>query len=351
MAGPSPRKQAAAAAQAAVPTKRSINRQYGTEIGDVENFTTALAHLLQQGPSAQGAYNTAIQGQQGIDAAAQHALGVTGTPYAAGSQAALGGMGASALSALNARGAAAGAYGATLPHVAAARGTLGVQSLETARGEAIKQRNESYSQAFQQALQQARQNAEAMREFNVNTGLQRRQMSIQQRQFAAGQAYQYAALRQNQNQFQQSQSQQFAEYQMGLRAKLASGSAPGLARFTPNEIAGLQKRGNDYVQNTAVIHGLPITTTIRNLMAQGIPRSIAVYEAQEGYATMTAPTQAEFGKGTANYNGLGYQQALRAYHTALGSFRKWVNQRQFSKQLKSQGLGPGNQRTKEGRPS
>jgi hypothetical protein len=86
MAAPSPRKQAAAAAQAAVPTKRSINRQYGTEIGDVENFTTALAHLLQQGPSAQGAYNTAIQGQQGIDAAAQHALGVTGTPYAAGSR-------------------------------------------------------------------------------------------------------------------------------------------------------------------------------------------------------------------------------------------------------------------------
>jgi hypothetical protein len=89
-------------------------------------------------------------------------------------------------------------------------------------------------------------------------------------------------------------------------------------------------------------------------MAQGIPRSIAVYEAQEGYATMTAPTQAEFGKGTANYNGLGYQQALRAYHTALGSFRKWVNQRQYRKtisQQKGQGTNPGNQRTKEGRPS
>jgi hypothetical protein len=209
-------------------------------------------------------------------------------------------------------------------------------------------------------LQQARQNAEAMREFNVNTGLQKRQMSIQQRQFAAGQAYQYAALRQNQNQFQQSQAQAWQEHLMSLRASLQNGSAPGLARFTPNEIAGLQKRGNDYVQNTAVIHGLPIQTTIRNLMAQGIPRSIAVYEAQEGYATMTAPTQAEFGKGTVNkdgtsaYNGLGYQQALRAYHVALGSFRKWVNQRQYRRtisQQKGQGTNPGNQRTKEGRPS
>jgi Skp family chaperone for outer membrane proteins len=357
---PTPRKEAAAAAQAAVPTKGSINRQYGQSISDVEGFTTALAHLLQQGPSAQGAYQSAIQGQQGIDAAAQHALGATGTPYAAGSQAAAAGLGTSALSALNARGAAAGAYGATLPHVAAARGTLGVQSLETARNQALQQRSESYSQAFQQALQQARQNAEAMREFNVNTGIQKQQMSIQQRQFAAGQAYQYAALRQNQNQFQQSQAQAWQEHLMSLRASLQNGSAPGLARFTPNEIAGLQKRGNDYVQNTAVIHGLPIQTTIRNLMAQGIPRSIAVYEAQEGYATMTAPTQAEFGKGTVNkngtsaYNGLGYQQALRAYHVALGSFRKWVNQRQYRRtisQQKGQGTNPGNQRTKEGRPS
>jgi hypothetical protein len=308
---PTPRKEAAAAAQAAVPTKGSINRQYGQSISDVEGFTTALAHLLQQGPSAQGAYQSAIQGQQGIDAAAQHALGVTGTPYAAGSQAAAAGLGTSALSALNARGAAAGAYGATLPHVAAARGTLGVQSLETARNQALQQRSESYSQAFQQALQQARQNAEAMREFNVNTGIQKQQMSIQQRQFAAGQAYQYAALRQNQNQFQQSQAQAWQEHLMSLRASLQNGSAPGLARFTPNE-------------------------------------------AQEGYATMTAPTQAEFGKGTANYNGLGYQQALRAYHTALGSFRKWVNQRQYRKtisQQKGQGTNPGNQRTQEGRPS
>jgi hypothetical protein len=354
---PTPRNQAAAAAQAAVPTKRSINQQYGQSISDVEGFTTALAHLLQNGPSAQGAYNTAIQGQQGIDAAAQHALGVTGTPYAAGSQAAAAGLGTSALSALNARGAAAGAYGAALPHVAAARGTLGVQSLETAKNQAIQQRNESYSQAFQQALQQARQNAEAMREFNVNSGLQNRQLNAQIQQNRADNQYRYQALAQNQNQFNRSQALSFQEFQAKLRASLQSGSASGVAGYTPSEISGLQKRGSDYVQNTAVIHGLPIQTTIKNLMAQGIPRTIAVYEAQEGYATMTAPTQAEFGKGTVDkngnpaYNGLGYQQALRAYHTALGSFRKWVNQRQFNKQIKSQGLGPGNQRTKEGRPS
>jgi hypothetical protein len=199
-----------------------------------------------------------------------------------------------------------------------------------------------------------------MREFNVNTGLQKRQMSLQQRQFNATQAYNYASLRQNAQQFRATQTQNWIMHMQDLRSKINSGSAPGLAGYTPSEISGLQKRGNAYVQNTAVIHGVPIQTAIRNLMAQGIPRSIAVYEAQEGYATMTAPTQAEFGKGTVNkdgtsaYNGLGYQQALRAYHTALGSFRKWVNQRQYRRTLgqqKGQGTNPGNQRTKEGRPS
>jgi hypothetical protein len=352
-----PKQQAAAAAQAAVPTKGSINRQYGTEIGDVEGFTTALAHLLQTGPSAQGAYQSALGAQQGIDAAAQHALGVSGTPYAAGSQAAAAGLGTSALSALNARGAAAGAYGATLPHVAAARGTLGVQSLLTAKNQAMQTRNESYAQAFQQALQQARQNAEAMREFNVNSRLQNRQLNAQIQQNRADNQYRYAALQQNQNQFNRSQALSFQEFQARLRASLQSGSGSGLSGYTPNEISSLQRRGSDYVQNTATLHGVPIQTAIRNLMAQGIPRTIAIYEANEGYANMTAPTQDTFRgvksvrqpdgtyKNVRTYNGLGYQQALAAYHTALGSFRQWLARRRYRQNVlptqRSQGTAPG----------
>lgn len=168
-----PKEQAAQAAQAAVPTKGSINRQYGQSISDVEGFTTALARLLGGMPSAQGAYNTAISQQQGIDSAAQAALRATGTPYAAGSGAAVAGLGTSALSNLNARGAAAGAYAATLPHVAAARGTLGVQSLETARQNALQTRNEDYRQAYLSALAQARQNAVQQRQFEQSFGLQK----------------------------------------------------------------------------------------------------------------------------------------------------------------------------------
>jgi hypothetical protein len=115
-----------------------------------------------------------------------------------------------------------------LPHVAAARGTLGVQSLETARNQALQQRSESYSQAFQQALQQARQNAEAMREFNVNTGLTRRQMSIQQRQFAAQQASSAASLAEQQREFNITNAYNYAA--LGARSSGSSSVGGGVAK-------------------------------------------------------------------------------------------------------------------------
>lgn len=358
MAKQTPAQQAAAAAYAATPTPGSINRQYQQSENNVMGFGTALAQLLHSMPGAGAGYADAIQRQSGIDSAAQNALAATGTPYAAGSGAAVAGMGSSALSALNANAAAANSYSAKQPGIAAGRAQYGVQSLETGRQNALQQRGDEYRQAYTSALAQARQQAEAIREFNQNMGLQNRQLNAQIAQNQADTRYRYAALAQNQNQFRSSQAQQFQEYMLGLRQKVASGSAPGLQGFTPNEIASLQRRGSDYIQNTAVIHGLRIQTAIRNLMAQGIPRSIAIYEAQEGYATMTAPRQAEFkgtdSQGNRTYNGLGYQQALQAYHAALGSFRKWVNQRQYQRTLsqqKGQGTNPGNRRTQEGRSS
>jgi hypothetical protein len=214
-------------------------------------------------------------------------------------------MGASALSALNARGAAAGAYGATLPHVAAARGTLGVQSLQTARNQAIQQRNESYSQAFQQALQQARQNAEAMREFNVNTGLQRRQMSIQQRQFAAGEsrrefnitnAYNYAALGARSSGSSSvgggvakalGLSQNELDTHVSAAIKLLQGEAPGtktVAVYGPVDPATGKRYITGYttkkIQGSgsigAIQAGVPFEKAVQTLIGQGIRPQIAV---------------------------------------------------------------------------
>src|SRR5437660_1422736 len=126
MTGTSPKAQAAAAAYGSVPTRGSITRQYGTQIGNAESFTKALVGLLQQGPSVGAAYNGAVANQGVVDnAAAQRIAAITGqAPQTLGSQAAVGAMGASAMSHLLANQGAARAYGAQLPTIAASRGQL-----------------------------------------------------------------------------------------------------------------------------------------------------------------------------------------------------------------------------------
>jgi len=356
-------RQAQAAAGAAVPTRQSIMHQYGQSIGDVSGFTRALMGLLNQGPAVGAGYTPAIAAQQGVtNAAAQRIAAVTGqTPTAAGSAAAVGGLGDSATSHLIANQASARAYGAQLPHVAAARGALAQTGLINARNQALTQRQQDYRSALTQALDQARQNALSLSVATGNFQNQRAQLAEQQRQFNANQAYRYTALQENAKQFQQSQALQFQEFQSRLRASMTGkgGGGGGLAGFTPNEISSLRNRAYGYANDTAVVHGVPIGTAIRNLQAQGIPHAIAVYEASQAYSSMTKPGKGEFQtvksvrqsdgsyKNVTMFNKLGYQQALRAYQASLRSFIHWVNQRQW----RSQGLSPGNQRTREGRPS
>jgi chromosome segregation and condensation protein ScpB len=334
-------RQATQAAGAAVPTVGSVNRQYNQSEGDVEGFTKALARILQTGPSPGAGYTSAISQQQGIDSAAANQLAGIGGPFAAGSAAAVGGLGRSALSSLAAQGAAASSYGAKMPGVAAARGQFGVQSLENARHSALQTRQEDYRSAYLQALQQARSNIfnqkMALRQF----GLSKQQLAFSESQAAQNNAYRYAALAQNQNQFKSSQAQQFQEYLANLRGKVSSGSAGGLAGFTPSEISQLQKRGAA-AADTQVLHGVPLAVAIRNLQAQGVPRSIALAEVQNSYAQATRPTKDEFtskaGTPQATFNQAGYQAALRAYTTVVKSLQSWVNLRKW-RQAQSYGAG------------
>lgn len=372
MTGSSPRSQAQAAAYGSVPTRGSITRQYGTQIGNAENFTKALIGLLQQGPQVGSAYNSAIASQGTVNnAAAQRIAAITGqAPQTLGSQAAVGGMGDSSMGALLARQGAAKAYGAKLPAVAASQGQLARHTLVTAENQALQARQDAYRQSYVSALAQARQNKFSQNLALQQLGLQKQQFQESKRQFNAGQAYRYAALNENRNQFSQSQALQYQEFQQKLKSDLQSGSGAGgkggLAGLTRNEISGLQSKAYGYVNDTATLHGVPIQVAIRNLQAQGIPRAIAVYTAAEAYGNMTAPAQADFKgvksvrqpdgtyKNVSTYNGLGYQQALRAYHSSLGSFRQWVRQKQWNKLLgtnRGQGLNPKQRRTQEGRPS
>src|SRR5213078_454772 len=85
------RKQAQALAQAAVPTRRSIEQPFNQGIGDTTAFTTALMHLL--GTSQPGAgYDQAVGQQTAVSQAAAARLAALGGQYGAGSAAAVGGL-------------------------------------------------------------------------------------------------------------------------------------------------------------------------------------------------------------------------------------------------------------------
>jgi hypothetical protein len=74
----------------------------------------------------------------------------------AGSAAAVGGMGDSALGSLNAKRGAAIQYQRLLPGIAAARGELANSSLLSQQHTALQQRDQQFHSAYMQALQQLR---------------------------------------------------------------------------------------------------------------------------------------------------------------------------------------------------
>lgn len=224
--------QAAAAAGAAVPTRGSIMQQYGQGLQDTSAFTRALISLLRSGPNAGAGYMQAEQAQNAIDSAAANRLAALGSPYSAGSAAALQGMGNSALSGLLSRGAAASAYGAKMPGVAAARGALAQQGLITARNQALTQRNQAYTQAYQQARQQALQNALAYSTALGNYNLNNQKLAQQQAQFQA-------QLGEQAREFNLSNAYRYASLAASARTDTGSGATIAKALgLTQNEFMG-----------------------------------------------------------------------------------------------------------------
>lgn len=319
-------KQAANLASGAVPTRGSIRRQYALPLQSNRGFTEALIHLLQQGGGGvSSGFDSAIASQQGIDQAAAQRLAALGGPYGAGSAAAVGGMGGSALSSLVAQGAAAKNYASQIPAVAASRGQQMNAQLLQQRNQAITQRNEDYRSALQQALQTVQQNALAMsslrssnKNANLDRALQAQSMAQSQSQFEAQQAEQM-------REFNIDHSPAFLKFQAGLQQQVSAaangsgGSGNPLSQYTPGQIAGFQKDAQASI--TAGIHqGVPIQSAIRSLITAGTPKQIAVWEASRIYqdAATSKPDKANFSSPKT------YQRVFSAWSQANRSYRAWV---------------------------
>lgn len=291
--------QAAGYASAAVPTLGSINKQYGQSIGDAQNFAEALVRLLQQGAGADP-YSGAVASQTAANQAAVQRLQALGGPYGAGAAAAVGGAGDSILGALNSRRAAAQTYLKALPGIAAAKGEQSALALRNARGQAITQRNQQYSQAFQQSLQQLRSQQIQQSQFAQNLGLQRSQMAQQASQFAS------------------SQAQQWREFTMGLAARSAASS--GGTSGSTNAPSGWQAilSGNtSALANASGLTNNEVSGQIKN--ANGIlspaaqMKSVAVYGTDaNGNKIITGYRQVPSGADTRNFfqRGTSFGQAL-----------------------------------------
>lgn len=329
------RRQAAALAQASVPTRRSITQPYNQSIGDTTAFTTALMHLLGQSTPGAG-YDAAIAQQQGIGQAAAARLQSLGGAYGAGSAAAVGGLGDSALSSLVARGAAAKSYGASLPAVAGARGQLFQQGLIKDRQAALQNRGDALRSAFTQALDTVQQQALARSTALASIQQNNRAFRENQRQFNLNFGFQQQQAAQQQANFAYEHSPQWLAMQAQIQAAASGTGGGALSQYTPGQIAGFQKSGYSYANDTATLHGVPINQAIRNMIAQGIPRQIAVAEAANAYKSMTKPTLADVG---GDKNAL--KAATAAYNRALQSFKMWNFKRWLKKQPKYVKTPPG----------
>lgn len=312
--------EALALARSAVPTRRSITRQYGRQIQSTQGFTEALAHLLGQANPGAG-YDTALSQQQGVDAAAQQRLAALGGQYGAGSAAAVGGIGDSALSSLIARGAAAKNYAAQLPQVAAARGQLYRSGLVKDENAALQQRAEDLRSSYAQAIQQVQQNALARSVAAANITNQRGQLALQS-----------AALNERAGEFAQTQAERQREFAVehnpaylkfvaGLQNQTSgtgpNGQAPIWERYglTANEWQG--KQSDTYSNSVeAAKRNIPFQTVIQTAIARGIPPPIAILTASRVYA---------------GYKGA---PAGSSGAAAFQSYQRWVGSREWRRYLR-----------------
>lgn len=317
---PSPKqiqKTALALARASLPTKRSINRDYGRSISDVNGFTAALlANLKGAEGQIGGGYDASIADQNTVDAAARARLQALGGEYGAGSAAAVGGIGDSAASRLIANRAAATSYGAQLPAVAGARGQLLQSGLVQQRGDALKNRADQLRQAYTQAYQQVSDSAlsravaganirnqaaqldlsraslqERAREFNANFGLQQQQFlaSLQGSSSRAGVSGIAKQLGLTPNEIHGI---------LGDAATILNGTAPDTARVP---VYGMRPDPNDPTKKIRVIIGynqkpvggsgspsavaanVPFETAVQQLIQQNIQRPLALVAAARAY--------------------------------------------------------------------
>lgn len=320
-------RQALALARAAVPTKRSIQRPYQQALGDTTSFTAALIHLLGQSQPGAG-YDAAITQQQGIDQAAAARLQALGGAYGAGSAAAVGGLGDSALSSLVARGAAAKSYGAQLPAVAGARGQLFQQGLIHDQQTALQNRADALRSAFTQSLDQVQQQALARSTALASIRQNNRAFGEQQREFNANQAFQQAQFGEQKREFNFEHSPQWLGMQAQISAAASgdSSAAGPLAQYTPGQISGFQKQAVTALgadgSGLVAAGGQTPGRVVRNLIAAGIPRQIAVAEAVNAFRNLQPPPIAA--KKTHPDQ---YQAALRAYQKVSRAFRIWIANR------------------------
>jgi hypothetical protein len=285
----------------------SINRQYGQAAQDTTGFTKAVVSLLAAQAGKADPYGSAVSSQTAADNAAVarlQALGLGG----AGAAAAVGGMGDSALGSLNASRGATGAYLSKMPGVAAATGQAGLRAIQSAKSDAIQQRQETYRSALVQAEQQLQQFA-----------LSKAQLNQSDRQFAATQAYQYAALRQNANQFSASQKQDFVKFMMEQKRLLSEAGAT-----SPAAQQALRQEGVAATQSYAM-HGVPFQGAVRDLMhAHGIGRKLAIAIVSEAYSQVSRPDRAHYYDKNGVFDNAGFHADLTAYNRTFRSFHAFL---------------------------
>src|SRR5213079_177955 len=149
--------------------------------------------------------------QTAVSQAAAARLAALGGQYGAGSAAAVGGLGDSALSSLIAKGAAAKNYGEGLPAVAGARGQLFQQGLIHDRQSALQSRADQLRSAFTQALDTVQQQALARSTALASIQQSNRSFAEGKREFNAQQAFNQQQAAAEQSRFEQSQAQQAQE--------------------------------------------------------------------------------------------------------------------------------------------
>jgi len=343
-------KQAAALASGAVSTRRSIRRQYALPIQANQGFTEALIHLLQGGGGAvSSGYDQAIQQQQGIGQAAAARLAALGGQYGAGSAAAVGGLGDSALTSLNAQAAASKNYAGQMPAVAASRGQLMNAQLLQQRNQAFQQRNEDYRSALQQALQTVQQNALAMsslRSSNRNAAadrlLQQQSMAQQNAQFQAQQQFNQQQAAQDQARWAYEHSPGWLKIQAQIQAA-ANGTGGGggggknpLSQYTPSEIATMQRIGSSAASDYAG-GGMPLGKAIDQIvLAKGVARPIAIAEAMNAYAMLKNDKPRLSAFASHDNQQADYNAALRAWKISYNSFRRVSRLKAFNRWLSKQ---------------